>query len=69
MAMSFSDEVSLSYSAGYFNVPYKLMTWGRRLYFSSEGSHATSFIVLKNPSISARFEPANFEFNGKHDNH
>jgi hypothetical protein len=28
-----------------------------------------TFSMLKNPLISAGFEPANFGYNGKHDNH
>jgi hypothetical protein len=27
------------------------------------------FIALKNPTLSAGFEPANLSSNGKHDNH
>jgi hypothetical protein len=42
---------------------------GSRLYFLSEGSRATDFFALKNPSLSVGFKPANLEFNGKHDNH
>jgi hypothetical protein len=33
MAMHFADEIFLSYSAGFLNMPQNLMTWGRRLYF------------------------------------
>jgi hypothetical protein len=43
MAVNFAGEVSLSYYAGIFNTPYNLTTWGRRLYFHSEGSRATDF--------------------------
>jgi hypothetical protein len=37
------------------------MTLDWRLYFPSEGSSA-----VKNPSSSARYEPTNFGFCGKH---
>jgi hypothetical protein len=46
-----------------------LITWGRRLYFPSEGRRAVDFMALKNPSPSAGFEPANLESNFKHANH
>jgi hypothetical protein len=44
-------------------------TWDQRLLFPSKGSRATNFIALRNPSSSAGFEPANFRYSGKHDNH
>jgi hypothetical protein len=43
MFVNFAGEISLSYSTGIFNMPSNLSSWGRRLYFSSEGSHATDF--------------------------
>jgi hypothetical protein len=64
MEVDFADKISLSYSAGFFSMPYNLPTWGRRLYFSSEGSCATNFYLLKNPSCSAGFEPANLGSSG-----
>jgi hypothetical protein len=36
---------------------------------SSEKSRATDCVVLKNPSSSALFEPANLGSNGKHAKH
>jgi hypothetical protein len=30
MAMNFADEIFLSYSAWFLNMPQNLMTWGRR---------------------------------------
>jgi hypothetical protein len=36
---------------------------------SPEVSRAADFIVLKIPSLSAGFEPANLEPNGKHHNY
>jgi hypothetical protein len=35
----------------------------------SEGGRATDFYRLKNQSLSAGFEPANFGSIGKHNNH
>jgi hypothetical protein len=35
----------------------------------SKVMYVPDFIDLKNPSPSARFEPANLGFNGKHANH
>jgi hypothetical protein len=32
-----------SYLEWFFNMPQDLTTWGRRLYFSSEGSRAADF--------------------------
>ena len=37
----------------------KCTTWDRRLYFLSEGRRAEEFFALKNPTVSAGFEPAN----------
>ena len=37
----------------------KSTTWDKRLYFPSEGRRAEDFFVLKNPTASAGFEPAN----------
>jgi hypothetical protein len=37
-----------------------------RLYFPSEGSRAEDFFALKNPTASARFEPANSGTKGQH---
>jgi hypothetical protein len=42
MSVNFAGEVSLSYSAGIFNMPWNL-TWGRRLYFHYEGRRITNF--------------------------
>jgi hypothetical protein len=42
------------------------MTWDRRLYFPAEGSHAEDFFALKNPTASARSEPANLGTKGQH---
>jgi hypothetical protein len=44
----------------------KSMTWGRRLYFPSEGRCAGDFFALKNPTALARFEPANLGTRGQH---
>ena len=44
----------------------KSTTWDRRLYFPSEGRRAEDFFVLKNPTASARFEPANLGTKGQH---
>ena len=38
------------------------MTWDQRLYFPSERRRAEDFFTLKNPTASARFEPANLDF-------
>ena len=42
------------------------MTWDKRLYFPSEGSHAEDYFTLKNLTASARFEPANLGTKGQH---
>ena len=44
----------------------KSATWDRRLYFPSEGRRAEDFFTLKNPTASARFEPANLGTEGQH---
>jgi hypothetical protein len=38
----------------------------RRLYFPSEGRRAEDFFAHKNPTASARFEPANLGTKGQH---
>jgi hypothetical protein len=63
MSVNFAGEVSLSYFEGIFNMQQSLTTWGRRLYFPSEGSHAMDFST---PSSSAGFELADFGLNGKY---
>ena len=40
------------------------MTLDRRLYFPSEGRCAEDFFALKDPTASARFEPANLGTKG-----
>jgi hypothetical protein len=42
------------------------MTWDWWLYFPSEGRRAEDFFVLKNPTASAGFEPANLGTKGQH---
>jgi hypothetical protein len=42
------------------------MTWGLWLYFPSA---CCGFFALKKSIASARFEPMNFGFDGKHANH
>jgi hypothetical protein len=44
----------------------KSATWDRRLYFPSEGRRAEDFFALKNPTVSAGFEPANLGTRGQH---
>ena len=44
----------------------KSTTRDRRLYFPSEGKRAEDFFALKNPTASARFEPANLGTKGQH---
>jgi hypothetical protein len=39
----FAVKIYLSYSAGFFNLPQNLMTWGRWLYFPSEGIFTIDF--------------------------
>ena len=41
-------------------------TWDRQVYFSSEGRRAEDFFALKNPTVSAGFEPANLGTKGQH---
>jgi hypothetical protein len=42
MSVNFASEISLSYTAGIFNMP-RAFTRGRRLNFLSEGSDTTYF--------------------------
>ena len=44
----------------------KYATWDKRLYFHSEGRCAEDFLVLKNPMVSAGFEPASLGTKGQH---
>jgi hypothetical protein len=44
----------------------KSTTWDRRLYFPSEGRRAGDFFSMKNPTVSAGFEPANLGTRGQH---
>jgi hypothetical protein len=37
-----------------------------QIYFPSEGRRAEDFFALKNPTVSARFEPANLGTKGQH---
>ena len=52
-----------SYIQGFFTWR-KSATWDRRLYFPSEGRRAEDFFALKNPTVSAGFEPANLGTKG-----
>jgi hypothetical protein len=45
------------------------MTWGFLLYFPSKGWCGVQFYCPQKSIFSAKFEPANLEFNGKHANH
>ena len=47
----------------------KAGTWDRFFYFPSGGRHAEDFYGRKNPTASARFEPANVGARGQHANH
>jgi len=49
-------------------MPLNFTTQGLWLYFPPEGSRATHFTALKNPSYSAGFNLANLGSNVKHDN-
>ena len=44
----------------------KSTTWGKRLYFPSEGRRAEDFFNVKNPTASAGFEPPNLGTKGQH---
>ena len=44
---------------------YELI-WDKRLYFPSEGRRAEDFFALKNPTVSAGFEPANLGTKDQH---
>jgi hypothetical protein len=69
MAVDFAYEISVLHSAVLFNISQNLKTWGRRLYFPSEGNPAAGFIALKNPSYWALFESTIVLSNDKRDNH
>jgi hypothetical protein len=47
----------------------KSATWGKRLYFLSEGRHAEDFFARKNPTASAESEPAILGTRFEHANH
>jgi hypothetical protein len=52
--------LSISFIAvGFFNMPYHLTTWERRLNSNPKEVVLQIFIAIKNPSSSARFEPGN----------
>jgi hypothetical protein len=68
MSLKLADVLSLSCYVRFFNVPYILTTWGRRLYFLSEEMRAADFYRPWKSIASARFEPANLRFTGKDDN-
>ena len=44
----------------------KSTTWDKRLYFLSEGRRSEDSFVLKSPTASAGFEPANLGTKGQH---
>ena len=44
----------------------KSTTWDKRLYFPSEGRRVEDFFAVKNPTASARFQPANLGTKGQH---
>jgi hypothetical protein len=69
MAVNFANELSLSYSAVFFNTvksynmgPLDLLPLRRKLCYGSLSE-------LKNPSTSAGFETATLGSNGKHVSH
>jgi hypothetical protein len=68
MAMNIANELSLSYSAGFFNMPYDLITWTDGFTFPPKEVVLRIFIVI-NPSLSAGFEPASLGSSVKHNNH
>jgi hypothetical protein len=45
------------------------LTWGKLLYFPSDGRHAEDFFRPKNPTASAGSEPAILSTRGQHANH
>jgi hypothetical protein len=63
------SKISLFTPIELFNVVVKSYDMGRRLNFPPKEVVLLIFIAHKNPSLSARFEPSNPGFNGKHDNH
>ena len=60
--------VNFAYMASLFTPCHKSTTRDRRLYFPSEWRRAENFFTLKNPAVSAGFEPANLSTKGQHDN-
>ena len=65
MAHEFCLKCPTSTYQGYFTCR-KSTTWDKRLYFLSEGRRAEDFYVLKIPTASAGFEPANLGTKGQH---
>jgi hypothetical protein len=66
MAGKFTDKWRVPrYLKGSFT-SRKSATWDRRLYFPFEGRHAEDFFALKNPTVSAGFEPTNLGTRGEH---
>ena len=61
---NFVESGDLHVNFGFFSCR-KFTTWDRRLYFPSEGRRAF-FFLPKNPTASARFEPANSGTKGQH---
>jgi hypothetical protein len=51
---------------GNFNMPLYLTTWGRRLYFRSEGSRATDFYPVKINRSRPGLNPKTLRSNCKH---
>jgi hypothetical protein len=57
MTVNLAYKISLSYSAGIFNVPENLGTYGQRLYFPSE-EFVLRILPLKKSIVIGRYEPA-----------
>jgi hypothetical protein len=56
MSVNFSYKY-LYHTSRDLNILQNITTWDPWLYFPLEGSRAMDFIALKNPSLSALFEP------------
>jgi hypothetical protein len=67
IAAEFCQSASLI-PQGFFNMPWNLMKWGRRLYFPFEGNRATDFIALEVHRSWPCLNLRTFGSSGKHDN-
>jgi hypothetical protein len=69
MVVNFAYKVSLLIPVGFFSVPQSLATCTDGFTSPQKEVVPPVFIIIKNTSSFAGFEPANLGSNCKHDNH